>query len=54
MHDKYDNDDGYTNYINIENKEYKRECESEIVNERNAKKSYYECICKTIWLITIL
>lgn len=52
MHNKY-NDDGYTNYINIENKEYKRECECEI-NGRNAKKSYYECTCKTIWLITIL
>lgn len=58
MRNKYDDDDndGYTNYINIENKECKRECdsESEVVNGRNAKKSYYEYTCKTVWLITVL
>lgn len=48
MRNKYDDNDGYTNCINIENKECKRECdsESEVVNGRNAKKSIMNILVK--------
>lgn len=42
------NNDGYTNYMNIEEKNmYERMTESEIVSETDAKNLYY-CTCKTV------